>query len=110
MRRSLVIAEGCDDQQTRRADAPAEVAEQIQSGVISPMQILDQQQAGISRRRQQAQKCFKGGQLALPRNREPPTAVALDIPQRPKRFGCTQLFAAADVDLSIRAVRGYKVQ
>src|SRR5215471_9651933 len=74
------------------------------------MQILDQQQAGISRRGQQAQKRFKGGQLAVPRDREPPTAVALDIPQRSERFGCTQLFAAADVDLSIGAVRAYKVQ
>src|SRR5215475_8255572 len=104
MRRSLVTAECRDDQQPRRADTPAEVAEQVESGVIGPVQVLDEQQTGIARRSQQAQQRFEGGQLAVARDREPATAVALDITQRSERFRCAQLFAAARIDLSIAAV------
>jgi len=110
MRRSLVTAEGRDDQQSRCADAPPQVAEQIESGIISPVQILDQQQAGIARRGEQAQQRLEGGQLAVPRDREPATAVALDIAQRPKWLRRAEVFAAADVDLRIGAMRAHKVE
>src|SRR6516164_4622251 len=104
MRWSLVIAKGRDDQQARRANAPPQVAEQIESRIIGPVQILDQQQAGIARRRQQAQQRLESGQLAVARDREPATAVTLDVAQRPERFRRAEVLAAADVDLSIGAV------